>query len=165
MITASNLAGFLAAHAIWSVSDGETLIPILGYTDQDDKRILNRLASNDLVEAVNRGKRQLLANPMDANDAVLVYDGRMTLDARKLHAIRVHKPKLLVWKDCEDFDMNQALQAFWDGVSTMSRPTRSGPKRSTKASSRCMDGRSWSLPEFDDFIDLGLNPQGHAEKP
>lgn len=144
MITASNLAGFLAAHAIWSVSDGETLIPILGYTDQDDKRVMNRLLAHDLAEAVNRGKQQLRDNPMDANDAVLLYDGRIDLDGRKvdaiivevrayfspqseaLHAIpytpkasgafRVHKPKLLVWNECEDFDMHQALQAFWDGV-------------------------------------------------
>ena len=28
---------------------------------------------------------------------------------------------------------------------------------------RMMDGRSWSLHEFDDFIDLGLNQQGAAE--
>ena len=28
----------------------------------------------------------------------------------------MHKPKLLVWKDCEDFDMNAALQTFFDGV-------------------------------------------------
>ena len=28
---------------------------------------------------------------------------------------------------------------------------------------RNMDGRSWSLPEFDDFIDLGLDPHGGRE--
>ena len=42
MITASHLAGFFGAHAIWCISDGETLIPMLGYTDENDKRILNR---------------------------------------------------------------------------------------------------------------------------
>ena len=146
MITALKLAGSLAAHAIWSVSDGEILVPILGFTDQDDKRVMNRLVSPDLAEAVQRGQEQLRDNPMDANDAVLLYDGRITLDGRKLDAIivevrayfapgaeavqavpytpkasgafRVHRPKLLVWKGCEDFDMDQALQAFWDGVSS-----------------------------------------------
>jgi hypothetical protein len=75
MITAMNLAGSLAAHAIWSVSDGEILVPILGFTDQDDERVMNRLVAADLAEAVQR-------------------------------------------KGCEDFDMDQALQAFWDGVSS-----------------------------------------------
>lgn len=28
----------------------------------------------------------------------------------------VHKPKLLEWKNCDDFDMNAAIQAFFDGV-------------------------------------------------
>ncbi len=89
MITASHLAGFLGAHAIWSVSDGETLVPMLGYTDQDDKRILNRLAGPELGAAVAHGKKQLAANPMDANDAVLLYDGRITLGEAKVDAIIV----------------------------------------------------------------------------
>jgi len=144
MITASRLAGFFAAHAIWSVSDGETLVPMLGYTDEDDKRVLNRLAAPDLGASVAQGKQQLASNPMNANDAVLLYDGRITLGDAKVDAIvvemrayfspqseavlaipytpkaggafRVHKPKLLVWKGCEDFDVNQALQVFFDGV-------------------------------------------------
>ncbi len=146
MIAASNLAGFFSAHAIWSVSDGETLIPMLAYTDQDDKRILNRLLEADLAAAVEQGKQQLASNPMDANDAVLLYDGRITLGAKKLDAIivemrayfspqseaalaipytpkssgafRVHRPKLIAWTNCEDFDRDRALQAFFDGVSS-----------------------------------------------
>lgn len=152
MIKASHLAGFLGAHAIWSVSDGETLVPMLGYTDQDDKRILSRLSGPELGASVERGKEQLVANPMDANDAVLLYDGRITLGEAKVDAIiiemrayfspqseailaipytpkaagdfRVHKPKLLAWKDCEDFDMNDALQAFFDGVSSHEQGSR-----------------------------------------
>ena len=27
---------------------------------------------------------------------------------------------------------------------------------------RSLDGRSWTLREFDDFIDLGLHPQGSS---
>ena len=146
MITASRLAGFFAAHAIWSVSDGETLIPILGYTGEDDERVLNRLAGPDPAAAVAQGKAQLASNPMDANDAVLLYDGRIALGESKIDAIlvemrayfspqseavlavpyrpkssgifRVHKPKVLVWKNCEDFDVNRALQEFGDGVTS-----------------------------------------------
>jgi hypothetical protein len=29
---------------------------------------------------------------------------------------RVHKPKLLVWEDCEDFDLDAALESFFAGV-------------------------------------------------
>ena len=87
MLTASHLAGFLGAHAIWSVSDGETIVLMLGYTDHDDKRILNRLAGPELGASVAHGKEQLGANPTDANDAVLLYDGGITLGETKLDAI------------------------------------------------------------------------------
>jgi hypothetical protein len=147
MIAASNLAGCFAAHAIWCVSNGETLVPMLAYTDENDKRVMNRLAGADLGASVAQGKEQLASNPMDANDAVLLYDGRITVGANKVDAIiiemrayfspqseatlavpytpktssgafKVHKPKLLLWKNCEDFDMNHALQSFFDGVSS-----------------------------------------------
>jgi hypothetical protein len=146
MITASKLGGFFAAHAIWCVSDGETLIPMLAYTTADDERKMERLVVNDdLGASVEFGKEKLEANGMDANDAVLLYDGRIPVGREKLDAIivemrayfspgseaimavpytpkssgrfRVHKPKLLGWKNCDDFDMNAALQAFFDGVS------------------------------------------------
>lgn len=145
MITASTLAGFFAAHAIWCVSDGETLTPILGYTTVDEQRTMERLVINDDLEAsVSFGKEKLLSNEMDAVDAVLLYDGRIPIGNEKVDAIiiemrayfspgseavmavpytpkasgqfRVHKPKLLAWKDCEDFDMNVALESFWEGV-------------------------------------------------
>jgi hypothetical protein len=146
MITASRLAGFFAAHAIWSVSDGETLIPILAYTtgDGDDGRKMERLVNDDLEAAVAGGKQRLKSNGMDANDAVLLYDGRISIGKEKVDAIiiemrayfspdseailavpytpgqsgkfRVHKPKLLEWKECDDFDMDAALQSFFEGV-------------------------------------------------
>jgi hypothetical protein len=145
MKSASELAGFFAAHAIWCVSDGDTLTPMLAYTTADDERKMERLLIDDDLEAsVAFGKERLGSNEMDANDAVLLYDGRITLGGEKLDAIiiemrayfspdseatiavpytpkssgkfRVHKPKLLQWKRCEDFDMNFALQSFFEGV-------------------------------------------------
>jgi hypothetical protein len=81
---------------------------------------------------------------MDANDAVLLFDGRIPVGDEKLDAViielrayfspdskaiiavpytpkssgrfRVHKPKLLEWKDCEDFDTSAAFEAFFAGV-------------------------------------------------
>jgi hypothetical protein len=145
LITVSRLAGFFAAHAIWCVSDGETLIPILGYTTAADERQMERLLVNDdLAASVAYGKQRLNSNDMDANDAVLLYDGRMPIGGETVDAIiiemrayfsphseavmavpytpktsgqfRVHKPKLLVWKNCDDFDMNAAIESFFAGV-------------------------------------------------
>jgi hypothetical protein len=144
MITASELAGFFAAHAIWCVSDAEVLTPMLAYTTEDGQRKMERLISEDLEAAVQNGRQRLAANEMDANDAVLVYDGRISVDTGKLDAViiemscygfprsqaiiaipytpktagrfLVHKPMLLLWKECEDFDVEVAFDSFFRGV-------------------------------------------------
>ena len=145
MISAFELAGVFAAHAIWCVSDGDTLIPMLAFTTESNERKMERLVVNDDLEAsVAHGKQKLQSNAMDANDAALLFDGRIPIGGEKLDAIvieirayfspesevvlavpyspkssgafRVHKPKLVVWKDCADFDIDDSLQAFFDGV-------------------------------------------------
>jgi hypothetical protein len=145
MITAFKLAGLFAAHAVWCVSDGATLIPILAYTTATGERKMERLVLNDDLEAsVAYGKERLEANDMDANDAVLLYGSRIPIGGEKVDAIiiemrayfspgseailavpytpkasgkfRVHKPKLLAWENCDDFDMKAALQSFFEGV-------------------------------------------------
>ncbi len=144
MITASRLAGFFAAHAIWCVSDSDTLIPMLAYTTDNDERKMDRLVAEEAAKAVALGKARLESNEMDANDAALVYDGRITLGSEKVDAIiiemrayfsprseavialpytpptsgkfLVHKPKLLVWQSCDDFDMDAAIESFFEGV-------------------------------------------------
>ena len=144
MHLAAELAGFFAAHAIWNVSDGGPLIPMLAYRAADGGRQLERLALDNLESAVAQGKSRLTANPMDADDAALLYDGRITLGAEKQDAIiieirtyfspdseaiiaipytpkelgrfLVHKPKLLVWSNCDDFETNAVLQSFFEGV-------------------------------------------------
>ncbi len=143
MILASELAGYFAAHAVWSVSDGATLIPMLAYTTGDGERKMERMVG-ELGAMVELGRKKLEDNPMDANDAVLLYDGYLTLDGHKTDTIfvearayfmpgakmtlgipytppasgkfRVHKPKLLEWVDCDDIDQQQALQVFFEGV-------------------------------------------------
>src|SRR5262245_23927983 len=144
MITASELAGFLAAHAIWCVSDGDTLTPMLGYTTEDGQRTMERLFGADAQEAVELGRKRLATNAMDAIDAALLYDGRITAETGKLDAViielrcyfspgseaiiavpytpktsgrfLVHKPKLLLWQECDDFDMEAAFESFFQGV-------------------------------------------------
>jgi hypothetical protein len=144
MITASQLAGFFAAHALWSVSDSETFSPMLAYTTKDDEKHMQRLVFDDTGAALTFGRTRLESNDMEATDAVLIFDGRITLGTDKVDAIilevraysspqsevviavpytpksagefRVHKPKLVVWKNCEDFDIDDAFHSFFAGV-------------------------------------------------
>ena len=144
MITASRLAGFCAAHAAWSLSESDTFIPIFAYTDAENERKLERLVSENMCETMEWGRSKLLANPMGANDAVLLCIGMMTRDTEKIPAIiiemrayyapgseaviavpytpkssgkfLIHKPMLLAWKNCEDMDKEWALESFFEGV-------------------------------------------------
>lgn len=147
MITASELAGFIAAHAILCVSDADTLTPMLAFTTDDGKRHLERLfVQAGEEETVKIARQKLEADPLSANDGVLAFDGRINLDTGKQDAVilemrsyafpwakatiaipytprssgkfRVHKPKLLIWKECEDFDIDTAFEAFFRGVDT-----------------------------------------------
>jgi hypothetical protein len=144
MITASELAGFIAGHAIWCVSDADGLVPMVAFTTEDGQRKLERLVFDDAGAAVEHGRRRLEDDPFSANDGVLAYDGRITVEGGKLDAIilemrsygfpwakatiavpytpvssgrfRVHKPKLVEGERCEDFDLDAALGAFFQGV-------------------------------------------------
>lgn len=144
MITASELAGFIAAHAIWCVSDSDGLVPMLAFITEDGQRKLERLVLDDAEAAVEHGRRRLEDDPFSANDGVLAYDGRITIEGAKLDAIilemrsygfpwakaaiavpytprssgrfRVHRPNLVEWERCEDFDLDAAFGAFFDGV-------------------------------------------------
>src|SRR5690242_4279268 len=58
----ARLAGFFAAHGIWSVADGGTLTPLLGYEQTDGGRGMDRFAADDTAEAVHAGQDALQAN-------------------------------------------------------------------------------------------------------
>src|SRR4051812_30394132 len=144
MITASELAGFIAAHAVWCVSDGDSLVPMVAFTTGEGQRNLERLVHQDAGAAVEHGRQRLEDDPLDADDGVLAYDGRIAVADGKLDAIilemrsygfpwagatvavpytprgsgrfRVREPILVEWHDCEDFDRDAAHQAFFRGV-------------------------------------------------
>ena len=44
---AEELAGFLMAHAVWCVSDGSTLVPLLGYV-KDGQRLVARIGAEQM---------------------------------------------------------------------------------------------------------------------
>jgi len=142
--TASELAGFIAAHAIWCVSDADGFTPMLGFAMADGQRQLERLITDDVASAVQQGWQRLADERLSANDGVLACDGRIRVVDGKLDAIllemrsyafpwakatiavpysprssgrfRVHRPKLVEWHECEDFDLDAALEAFFRGV-------------------------------------------------
>ena len=144
MNATSELAGYLAAHAIWCVSNGDMLIPMLAYCADDGERKLERLLINDFAIAVETGKRKLDANTMAANDAVLVFDGFIPIDEEKHDAIivemrcyrspgskaviavpytpvvkrrfLVHTPRILTWEQCGEYELDEAMDAFFQGV-------------------------------------------------
>lgn len=75
----ATIAGFFAAHAIWCVSDGETLQPMLGIAHADERREMARLETETLEEGVRVGMEWLEQNPREVDQAVLIYDGILTL--------------------------------------------------------------------------------------
>jgi len=89
MIETALFAGFLSAHAILSVFDGETLTPIYGYINQNNEKTIERLTSDSLVAGVKAGQEKLNLNPYNARLAVLIYDGRITIETGKIDALIV----------------------------------------------------------------------------
>lgn len=86
---AAELAGFFAAHSVWCVSDGETLVPLFGDEGVNGERGLTRLAAEYLREGVELGKSMLEQNKARALRAVLVFDGYLTLNRARLDALLV----------------------------------------------------------------------------
>jgi len=89
MEPAAQLAGFLAAHAVWSVSDGETLIPLMGFETRYGKRQMHRFMADRIEVGVREGQERLAANAEGATRAVLIYDGFITLPTGKVDALLV----------------------------------------------------------------------------
>jgi len=167
MMTAAKIAGYFAAHAIWGVSENPMLTPMLAYITEDGERKMERFVGEDAAATVAQVQQKLERNDMDADDACLLYDGRIPLGQEKSDAIiiemrayfsphseaiiavpytpatpgklpfrkpqpfRVHKPKLIAWENCEDFDINAVFQAFFEGVD--------GHKQGSKVWNDCLD--------------------------
>ena len=89
MDSAAELAGFFAAHAVWCVSDSETLIPLMGFETPDGKRQMHRFMADRIEDGVRDGQERLARNPEGATRAVLVYDGFITLPTGKVDALFV----------------------------------------------------------------------------
>ncbi len=143
MISAAELGGFFAAHAIWCVSDGEPLVTMLAHGKAGGPPAMERLVG-ELPQMVEQGRAKLASNAWGADDAALLFDGFIHLPGGKVDAIlvelrayaapaaratwavpytpgagdafRVHRPKLVEWSGCGGFEQRDAIEAFWRGV-------------------------------------------------
>lgn len=83
---AEEFAGFLMAHAIWCVSNGDTLTPMIGYV-KDGERTLMRIEGEEMKKAVESGQAWMDTNPEQAERAVFIYDGFVRLPSGRTDAL------------------------------------------------------------------------------
>lgn len=112
----ARLAGFFAAHGIWNVSDGATLIPMIGYESANGDRGLDRFAAGDLAVGAQAGQDALRANPRDAVRAVLVVDGYVHLQTGRTDALIIdavsYGPSALSFKVAVPYRPKASAQGF-----------------------------------------------------
>ncbi len=82
------MAGEFSSHAIWNVSSGETLIPILGYLKSDNSHFMQRLAMGS-VQAIALGEQNISQLDADTVGAAFIKDGLITLETGKTDALIV----------------------------------------------------------------------------
>lgn len=87
LCSTARLAGFYAAHAVWSIEDGETLIPIVALQEPDGTHNMIRMAMDRLEEGVAAGRQTLERGAAAAHRGVLLFDGKVTLESGKVDAI------------------------------------------------------------------------------
>ena len=86
LAAAEELAGFLMAHAVWCVSDGSTLAPLMGYV-KGGERIVARFGAAQVKDAVEQAQAWMERNPENAERAVFIHDAYVTLEGRRLDAL------------------------------------------------------------------------------
>lgn len=144
MEQAIRLAGFFAAHGVWSVADGEALIPMYAFETAQGGRQMVRYATQEAETGLNEGRARLMHNPDAADQAVFVHDGYLTLPSGRTDALilsvrdylgdlaltlvlpyrhashpqgfAVHRPKFLDWRGAHDPDYAVLAEQFFVGV-------------------------------------------------
>ncbi len=85
----AELAGFVAAHGVWSVSSGAPLVPFCALESAASGRTLTRFAAEQLEIGVARARELFAQSAGSAERAVVVYDAYVTLDWGKTDALIV----------------------------------------------------------------------------
>jgi hypothetical protein len=71
---AAAMAGFFAAHGVWSVCSGDDMEPLVAY-QRGDEREARRFVSEDPEQAVDEARAFFETNPEGADRAVLLLEG------------------------------------------------------------------------------------------
>ncbi|MFV2210418.1 hypothetical protein ACFHW2_09385 [Actinomadura sp. LOL_016] len=139
------MAGFFAAHGVWSVSDGATLIPMLAHERPNGERGMDRLVHDDVADAARAGEEALRAGHGDWVRAALVVDAYLHLDTSRVDALivdaveygpsrrslkmavpyrpqgapegfAVYRPKFIEVTGMDDPDIAALAESFFSGV-------------------------------------------------
>ncbi|MBW4716795.1 hypothetical protein [Saccharothrix obliqua] len=89
MIETAQLAGFFAAHAVWSVSDGEALIPLIGYEHPDGSRGMDRFLHEDIADGAHAALESLQDNSNGYARAAVAIDAFLHVAGGKVDALIV----------------------------------------------------------------------------
>lgn len=144
MQLAIRLAGFFAAHGVWCVADGEDLIPLYAFETAEGERKMVRYATDEHEAGVSEARTRLAQNPDEAQRAVMVHDGYITLPSGRSDALiltvrdfvgdlgltlavpyrnaahpqgfAVHRPKFLDWRGDSAPDYEVLGESFFAGV-------------------------------------------------
>jgi hypothetical protein len=108
------LAGFVLAHAVWSVSDlpkGELLVP-LAIIEKSGQRELLRFEAETQVQAINNGKAAVAKRQADADAWAFAREGQFKEGDKYVDVISVD-----VWAKGMDAPMTfvQRFQPFASG--------------------------------------------------
>jgi hypothetical protein len=86
---AASLAGFLTAHGVWCVCEGETLVPMATF-EKAGKRQMIRFVAERLEQGAAQARTAVLDNAHGGERAVSVVDGYFTHEGHKYDALIVH---------------------------------------------------------------------------
>jgi hypothetical protein len=89
MEDAFELAGYFGAHAIWCVSDADTLVPMLAVQRPDGSVQMTRFEGPELQASVSKARDELESNSGGNVLAALFYDAHVNLPDGKTDAVMV----------------------------------------------------------------------------
>ena len=89
MSKAEKFAGFLAAHAVMSISEGEKLIPLYGYINESNEGVAVRMEQDRIEWGVAAGKEMMETNPHNSSAAIFIHDIFLNVGSDGEHKIDV----------------------------------------------------------------------------
>jgi|GEM_PF-2709910 hypothetical protein len=145
IFTASELAGFSASYALWSMAENEQLVPMLVYmTDSDEIKVDCIEPIDSQQDPIEYGLQKLRSNDFAAKYASFVYATHINIDKTRTRAIIIeircyslpkseavvsipyspksngkfciHAPQITRFEHCEDSWRQQFLYSFIDGI-------------------------------------------------